>query len=579
MQGDKTMLKLASSLGFMYWILFFASVTDISTLMAWNIRQSKDDAFSSNLLVSLAYLSVKGQNTNVSGWEQRIFSVWCSGDIRGQQCRAWWRWCPYDSQIPRNDAFHIPFIRPSYGLHMAFIRPSYGSLELLWERGFKGVAELGPVPWPYRGRYLTRVLWPNFPDIGYAGWTFLLVSRIWNPFEDLAANRKLPYPLGFASLLTTVDSVRHDFSFSLQMQGDKTMLKLASSLGFMYWILFFASVTDISTLMAWNIRQSKDDAFSSNLLLSLAYLSVKGQNTNVSGWEQRIFSVWCSGDIRGQQCRAWWRWCPYDSQIPRNDAFHIPFIRPSYGLHTAFIWPSYGLHMGLWSCCESEVLKGVAELGPVPWPYRGRYLTRVLWPNFPDIGYAGWTFLLVSRIWNPFEDLAANRKLPYPLGFASLLTTVDSVRHDFSFSLQMQGDKTMLKLASSLGFMYWILFFASVTDISTLMAWTIRQSKDDAFSSNLLVSLAYLSVKGQNTNVSGWEQRIFSVWCSGDIRGQQCRAWWRWCPYDSQIPRNDAFHIPFIRPSYGRHTAFIRPSYGLHTAFIWVSGVVVRARF
>ena len=52
------------------------------------------------------------------------------------------------------------------------------------------------------------------------------------------------------------------------------------------------------------------------------------------------------------------------------------FIFLSYGLHMAFIWVS------VWSC-ESEVVKGAAELGPVPWPYRGRYLTRVLWPVMP----------------------------------------------------------------------------------------------------------------------------------------------------------------------------------------------------
>ena len=200
-------------------------------------------------------------------------------------------------------------------------------------------------------------------------------------------------------------------------------------------------------------------------------------------------------------------------------------------------------------CCESNVVKRLAELGPVVWPYRKRYSTKksplaqLSWYRLCRLNI--FTCQLVSRIWNPFEDLATNRKLPYPLGFASLLTTVDSVRHDFSSSLQMQGDKTMLKLASSLGFMYRILFFASVTDTSTLMAWNIRQSKDDAFSSNFLYLWHIFLLRGRIPMCQGGNK-------SRDIRGQQCRAWWRWCPYDSQIPRNDALHNSFMWHSYGR---------------------------
>ena len=37
-----------------------------------------------------------------------------------------------------------------------------------------------------------------------------------------------------------------------------------------------------------------------------------------------------------------------------------------------FIFLSCGLHMVVWSC-ESEVAKGVAELGPVLWPCRGTF--------------------------------------------------------------------------------------------------------------------------------------------------------------------------------------------------------------
>ena len=190
MQGDKTMLKLASSLGFMYRILFFASVTDTSTLMAWNIRQSKDDAFSSNFLYLWHIFLLRGRipmcqdgNTGFSvyvachvipwyashkPWQLlawlvefalpietsltctwlEAFGLWCcsfwgSRDIRGQQCRAWWRWCPYDSQIPRNDA-----------LHNSFMWHSYGRREL-WEQGCKGVGRIRACTWPYRGRYLT----------------------------------------------------------------------------------------------------------------------------------------------------------------------------------------------------------------------------------------------------------------------------------------------------------------------------------------------------------------------------------------------------------------------------------------
>ena len=40
-----------------------------------------------------------------------------------------------------------------------------------------------------------------------------------------------------------------------------------------------------------------------------------------------------------------------------------------------FIILSYGIHVGVESC-ESKVVKEVPELGPVLWPYRGRYLTK-----------------------------------------------------------------------------------------------------------------------------------------------------------------------------------------------------------
>ena len=59
---------------------------------------------------------------------------------------------------------------------------------------------------------------------------------------------------------------------------------------------------------------------------------------------------------------------PGDADAPTTD--RLPGM-----MH--FIILSYGLHMGVWSC-ESEVVNGVAA-----WPYRGRYLTRVLWPNCP----------------------------------------------------------------------------------------------------------------------------------------------------------------------------------------------------
>ena len=166
--------------------------------------------------------------------------------------------------------------------------------------------------------------------------------------------------------------------------------------------------------------------------------------------------------------------------------------------------------MGVESC-ESKVVKEVPELGPVLWPYRGRYLTKKS-PLAQLSRYRLYRLNIFTCQQNlePFWRLgrkskAALRATYYPLGLASLLTTVGSVGHDLSSFLQMQR--------SSLGFMYWILFFASVTDTSTLMAWNIRQGKNAAFRPDLSVSLAYLPVKGQHANVSGWEHRIFSVCC------------------------------------------------------------------
>ena len=125
-----------------------------------------------------------------------------------------------------------------------------------------------------------------------------------------------------------------------------------------------------------------------------------------------------SRDIRGQQCRAWWRWCPYDSQIPRNDA-----------LHNSFMWPSYGIHMGVESC-ESKVVKEVPELGPVLWPYRKRYLTKksplAQLSRYRLCRLNIFTCQLVSRIWNPFEDLATNRKLPLGLRITHFDLRVES---------------------------------------------------------------------------------------------------------------------------------------------------------
>ena len=152
--------------------------------------------------------------------------------------------------------------------------------------------------------------------------------------------QNLDYPLWFASLLTTVGSVGHDFSSSLQMQRGNKMLQLASSLGFMYWILFFASFTDTSTLMAWNIRQSKDAAFCPKLSVSLAYLPFKGQHANVSGWEQKHFQ------------------CMLLRRHPRTTMQSLVRLMPlrksdsqewcaSYSFHMAFIWPSYGCLSGV----------------------------------------------------------------------------------------------------------------------------------------------------------------------------------------------------------------------------------------
>ena len=174
--------------------------------------------------------------------------------------------------------------------------------------------------------------------------------------------------------------------------------------------------------------------------------------------------------------------------------------------------------MGVESC-ESKVVKEVPELGPVLWPYRGRYLTKKSpLAQLSRYRLCRLNIFTCQQNLEPFWRLgrkskAALRATYYSLGLASLLTTVDSVRHDFSSSLQMQRDKKMLQLASSLGFMYWILFFASFTDTNTLMAWNIRHGKNAAFCLNVSVPLAYLPVKGQHANVSGWEHRIFSVCC------------------------------------------------------------------
>ena len=143
---------------------------------------------------------------------------------------------------------------------------------------------------------------------GCAGWTFFPSLQNLKPFSRLgskgkAALRATYHPLWFASLLTTVESVGHDFSSSLQMQRNKRMLQLACIQGFMYIeSLSFASFTDTSTLMAWNIRYSKDAAFCAHFSVSLKYLRVKDQHANVSGWEQRTFSVCCKCHAHAMIC-------------------------------------------------------------------------------------------------------------------------------------------------------------------------------------------------------------------------------------------------------------------------------------
>jgi hypothetical protein len=62
-----------------------------------------------------------------------------------------------------------------------------------------------------------------------------------------------------------------------------------------------------------------------------------------------------------------------DNNAEPGDADASETVRFPGMMH--FIILSCGIHMGVESC-ESKVVKEVPELGPVLWPYRGRYLTK-----------------------------------------------------------------------------------------------------------------------------------------------------------------------------------------------------------